>query len=108
MRQVLTVLLLTSFFAVFGITGAGITLTSATAQEIQQAPVYENWESVALRAESVTQAGRASNTALEGLRQELVVWRQIFLAAQDINQARISTLKNQITAIGPAPENHGV
>ncbi|MEE9428814.1 MAG: DUF3772 domain-containing protein [Paracoccaceae bacterium] len=78
---------------------------ASVAQGIDAAPDYDNWEAVALRAENATQAGRASDSALEELREDLATWRDVFLAAQDINLARISTLKNQIQALGPAPEN---
>lgn len=86
----------------------------ATAQEatlqsaVETAPVapdYDAWNSTATRAEEAIEAGRASNLALEQLRAELVEWRTKFLAAQDVNQTRIKTLRDQIAALGPVPED---
>jgi len=68
-------------------------------------PDYEAWESTALRAEDVLEAARASNEALEQLRLQLVTWRERFLAAQSINADRIATLNNQLSVLGPAPED---
>ncbi len=99
-----TVLLLSGFSALTTVFVPGMVMAQGEAET----PNYSSWEDVALRAEAAIQAGRASNTALEGLREELATWREVFLAAQDINQARISTLRNQIAALGPAPETQGV
>ena len=65
---------------------------------------YQVWESTAVRAEAALEAGKASNAALETLRAEIVVWRDMFLAAQNTNKARIQTIQSQIAALGPAPE----
>ena len=66
---------------------------------------YEQWGSVAERAEQVVEAGRASDAALEQLRAHLAEWRARFDAGQEQNSARIETLRNQISALGPAPED---
>ncbi len=108
MRQFLLTMLTVCSLALWGL-AISTTMTSvAVAQVGDSSPDYENWERVALRAEAATQAGRASSAALEGMREELVSWREVFLVAQDINQTRISTLRNQISALGPAPETEGV
>lgn len=65
---------------------------------------YATWEATAKRAEEAIQTGRASNTALEQLRSELANWRSRFLAGQEVNSARIATVREQIAALGPAPE----
>ncbi len=65
---------------------------------------YDAWEAVAQRAEEALAAGRASTAALEDLRGEIVTWRERLLAAQDVNAARIETLRRQIDALGPVPE----
>ena len=65
---------------------------------------YEAWQATATRAEAALEAGRASNSALETLRADLAVWRDKFLAAQNTNKARITTLQSQLTALGPVPE----
>jgi len=69
----------------------------------QERPDYDAWQNLADRAEDAVAAGRASNAALEDLRAELADWRNRFLAAQSINTTRIRTLRDQISALGPAP-----
>src|SRR5690606_100588 len=61
------------------------------------------WERLAGRAETALEDGLASTAAFEILRADLVVWRARFQEAQTANQSRISTLKAQIAALGPAP-----
>ncbi|SPF80293.1 DUF3772 domain-containing protein [Pseudoprimorskyibacter insulae] len=79
----------------------GLTL-SAWAQTAT--PDYATWESTAIRAEEAIEAGRASDSALEELRVEIVVWRDAFTAAQSSNTLRIKTLQDQIAALGEVPE----
>jgi len=67
------------------------------------APDYEAWAATARRAEDAIEAARASDAAFEQLRTELVDWRARFLSAQDVNEARISTLQDQIAALGDPP-----
>ena len=62
------------------------------------------WEQTARRAEEAIDAGRASTSALEELRTQLVTWREKFLAAQSTNQSSIQTLQAQIDALGPKVE----
>lgn len=76
----------------------------ATAQETNSAPDYANWEKVARRAEIALEDKRASSEALETLRAEIVSWRSTFTLAQGSNSSRISTLQNQIAALGPVPD----
>ncbi|MDF0597537.1 DUF3772 domain-containing protein [Psychromarinibacter halotolerans] len=70
----------------------------------QQAIDYDAWHDVALRAEAALDSGEASTEALEDLRAEVVGWRQRFLEAQDTNAAAIESLRDQLDALGPAPE----
>ncbi len=81
---------------------------AAFAQTSTEVPDYVLWGKVAARSEVATENGRASNTALEGLRSELVDWRSQFTAARDVNKARISTHRNQINSLGPPPEGSSV
>lgn len=67
-------------------------------------PDYEQWKSVATRAEDAIEAERASDRAFGVLRDQLVTWRQQFLDAQSINSKTIQTVQAQINALGPAPE----
>jgi small-conductance mechanosensitive channel len=69
----------------------------------QVAPDYGAWEVAATEARSVLDGGTASNEELTSLRAQLSVWRERFLTAQDTNAVRIQTLREQITALGPAP-----
>ena len=108
MRRLLIACLVVLACGVAGVAGLPLTSGPAMAQDAVSEPDYVAWEKVASRAETALQDRRASNTALEGLRNELVKWRDQFLQAQDINKDRIATLKNQISALGPAPEQGGV
>lgn len=63
-------------------------------------PDYVDWEKTAQRAEIAVENGRASSSALETLRSQVVEWRETFLKAQTSNQARIKTLTSQIAALG--------
>ena len=85
---------------------AGVLLspTQAIAQQTLSGPDYETWERTAQRAEVAVDAGRASSTALETLRNELVGWRQQFTDAQAANKSAIATTRAQIEALGPVPE----
>ncbi|MEM8822917.1 MAG: DUF3772 domain-containing protein [Pseudomonadota bacterium] len=67
-------------------------------------PVPPEWETISTRAEGVIARDRASSEALGRLREELVGWRARFAEAQEINSARISSLREEIAALGPMPE----
>ncbi len=82
---------------------AGPTILLAQTQEVAAGLDYEAWEPVALRAESVVDDARASTTALEDLRAEIVAWRQRFQQAQAANNSRTTTLRDQIAALGEPP-----
>ena len=69
-----------------------------------QRDFVNRWEATAARAEEVIDARRASDAALEQLRQQLVDFRQVFHETRLQNQARIETLKSQIEALGPPPD----
>ncbi|WP_420002690.1 DUF3772 domain-containing protein [Arenibacterium sp. LLYu02] len=69
------------------------------------ATYFEAWQQTADRAERVLDAKRASNGALESLRVELTTYRQRFLDVGNQNGDRIKSLKAQIEALGPEPED---
>ena len=72
---------------------------------LAQEPInYEDWTRTANRAETTIETGRASDQALEVLRRDLAAWRESFLSAQSQNSERIDTLRQQIAALGPAPD----
>ena len=64
---------------------------------------YQGWERMATRAESAIGNASLTNVALESLRAELTRWREKFQVAQNANGTRISTLKDQIAALGAVP-----
>ncbi|WP_306114482.1 MULTISPECIES: DUF3772 domain-containing protein [unclassified Roseovarius] len=99
LRPLLLTLSLLLVVAVSALGGA------ASAQPANPTPNYTDWDNVATFTERAIEAKRASNTALEELRNEIVNWRQQFLDAQQTNRAAIATVRAQLDAIGPAPED---
>ena len=70
----------------------------------EAAPVdYDQWESVASEAEAKLEDGDPKQAELDQLRADLVSWRSTFSDAQATNASRIETLREQISALGPAP-----
>ena len=67
-------------------------------------PDFDAWQSVATRAERAVTAARASDEAFGNLRAEIVDWRGRFQAQLTANAGRISTLNEQLAALGPPPE----
>jgi potassium efflux system protein len=65
---------------------------------------YAGWERMSVRAENAIPTRSITNLELERLRLQLVDWREALLGAQNANAARIITLREQIDALGPAPE----
>lgn len=63
------------------------------------------WNSFTRRVETAIKDARASNTVLGNLRTQLADWRDIFLDRQGLNQSRIVTVRAQIAALGPVPED---
>ncbi|TVP73697.1 MAG: mechanosensitive ion channel family protein [Rhodobacteraceae bacterium] len=67
-------------------------------------PDYDAWRNFAQQAEDLIDNRNATGEELAALRIELVAFRARFLAAQDANQTRIASLRDQIAALGPPPE----
>lgn len=88
---------------------AGLWIACPSAAQAQETvlPDYAKWEMDALQAEQVLEEDRASTKALEQMRKRIVDWRSQFSAAKTSNEARITTLKSQIAALG-APPAEGV
>lgn len=82
--------------------GSG-TKTLSASSEIQDVVDYAAWEALAERAERALAAGNTSDNGLELLRGQLVDWRSRLQTAQTANAGRISSLRSQIEALGPAP-----
>ncbi|KAA2317474.1 mechanosensitive ion channel family protein [Pseudooceanicola sediminis] len=64
---------------------------------------YTQWQAVANRAEDAIQTNRASDTALESLRTELVDWRARFAANHTDTTAAARAVQAQLDTLGPAP-----
>lgn len=78
---------------------AGIASAQSTA------PDYSVWQTVASRAEAAVETALASDAALDTLRGEIAVWRQRFQSQLNTNDSRLQTLRDQIAALGTAPED---
>ncbi|SFG42526.1 Small-conductance mechanosensitive channel [Roseobacter denitrificans OCh 114] len=95
-------LLLAMFLALWG--------AIAQAQELavrdEDDSLYSFWEDAASRAEQrIDTADDTSTEDLETLRQRLATFRGEFDLARQANSARIATIRSQINALGPVPEN---
>lgn len=101
-RSILLVLFCACF--AFPLTAEAQTPPQGTEQPANTAPDYDAWRNFAQNVENLIDRGGVSNEALDNLRAELVAFRARFLAAQDANQSRIASLREQIAALGPAPE----
>ncbi len=82
-----------------------VTLSGAARAQTTEAegPNYTVWEFLAERVEGVIESGDVSDAELEGLRARVVEFRTQFLAAQTANRDRITTLREQIAALGEPP-----
>ncbi len=66
--------------------------------------VPPRWEAISDGAAAVLLVDEATIEQLESMRRDLVDWRARFDEAQNANMARIESLREQIDALGPAPE----
>ena len=79
---------------------------AARAQDAAAAPAapdYTTWDRQARQIEDLVEAGTPNSQQLQALRQQVVEWRERFLAAQNVNAPRIGTVREQIAALGPVP-----
>lgn len=95
MTYLLRAVLLTVFSLFFGLAHAQSNGASAID--------YKQWERLAAQVEDVIEAGTATDARLETMRADVVRWRDQFAGAQNQNSTRIATLREQISALGPAP-----
>ncbi|MEM6479664.1 MAG: DUF3772 domain-containing protein [Pseudomonadota bacterium] len=89
---------------VFAWVCVALTLFLALPAVAQETPDYGAWDVVANRAERAVANARASDDAFRDLRTEIEAFRSIFADAQAINAPRLATLRAQLAALGPAPE----
>ena len=67
-------------------------------------PDFEQWRRVATRAEQAIDAGRASEAAMDSLREQLIEWRDAFSGFQSQARISISSLETRLETLGPKPE----
>ncbi len=67
-------------------------------------PDFAQWERVSERAAEAIEAGRASEVAMDSLRQQLVEWRSAFREAQSRYSIATSTAQAKLDTLGPVPE----
>ncbi len=89
----------------FGFAVCAVALGPVQAQEEgEEAAVdYQVWQDTAEKAEAELERRTIPDERLEELRSQLAGWRAALLTAQNANSARITTVKEQIAALGPAP-----
>ena len=78
-------------------------LLAVTAVSAQSPVDWDAWEALARRAENVVEAGSLPDEDLQSLRTQVAEWRARLLDGQKVNSTRIATLREQISALGPAP-----
>lgn len=64
---------------------------------------YSAWETAASEAEKLSTDETATDLQLNQTRAELVEWRHKLQAGQKANAGQITSIRNQIEALGPAP-----
>ena len=69
------------------------------------APNYEDWAETAGMVEETLVSGWATEIFLTKLREQLALRRAEFMAAQNVDEARLYNLKTQLEALGPMPED---
>ncbi|MFC6586494.1 hypothetical protein ACFQDZ_03995 [Sulfitobacter pacificus] len=65
------------------------------------------WSVAAAAAEQLLDSENSTEQRLEILREEIVAFRTDFREATSQNAARITTLREQLAALGPEPEGEG-
>ena len=64
---------------------------------------YVAWRQMAERAEAEIGDRRTSTERMEEIRSQLAKWRAALLNSESANSARITTLRQQLEALGPTP-----
>lgn len=85
--------------------------TPVSAQDQGEAVLFEDldrWDVLALRAENAVDTQTGSEDMLAAMRARIVEYRDEFDAARSLNSSRISTLREQLAALGPAPGGEGL
>lgn len=81
------------------------------AQDQSEAVLIEDldrWDALAARAEDAVDSQTGSDDMLAAMRARIVEYRDEFDAARNLNSSRISTLREQLAALGPVPEGEAL
>lgn len=84
------------------LTGLFLLATPVIAQDASSID-YTQWDATAEQAEALLDKSDATDKQLNEMRADLVDWRRQFRDGQDVNEGRIATVNEQISALGPAP-----
>ncbi|MDA5555850.1 DUF3772 domain-containing protein [Shimia sp. MMG029] len=93
---------LSRYFAI-ALTCLALFVSMAWAQSAQE-PDYDAWRKVVDRATEAIDNDRASEAAMDALREQLVGWRDTFNSESSRTRISVSTLEAQLTRLGPVPE----
>ncbi|TCL09514.1 small-conductance mechanosensitive channel [Shimia isoporae] len=84
---------------------ATLMLWSVTAGFAQTSPPdYEEWNRVVQRAGEAIDNNRASEAAMDALRNQLDLWRDVFGEESSKSRVSVSTIQAQLQSLGPVPE----
>ena len=86
---------------------AGVAAAQMEPPPTAAAPDYKLWDSVASRAETAIDDRTDDNATFESLRGRIAEFRATFSDARQTNSERIASLRAQIDALGPVPEEGG-
>ncbi|MFC3180655.1 DUF3772 domain-containing protein [Cypionkella sinensis] len=75
----------------------------ALAQDAPTADDYTTFDTTALQIDDLVAKAQIDDERLTAMRAEMVKWRTTFSTAQASNADQITTVKNQIAALGPLP-----
>ena len=79
-------------------------LTTAAFAQTDVEKTAEQWDSVAVKAEQSVEEADTPTSELDSLRGRIVNYRSEFEAARSLNAERIAALRDQLAALGTAPE----
>lgn len=87
-------------------TGLALPVPQAAAQaqsETLAPEFYSEWDSMVTRVDRVLALGKANDATLERLREQVVGYRDRFLAAENANRVLVDRVQRQIGSLGPVP-----
>ncbi|WP_172328015.1 DUF3772 domain-containing protein [Mangrovicoccus sp. HB161399] len=73
----------------------------------QDSTDYAAWERLASRVEQTLAVDAAPDAALLALREQVVTWRDKFLADNTANSGRLETINRRLSMLPPPPEDGG-